>query len=387
MSSEISANPPPRAVLLALGLAAALGTGCPKSADTRRRAAPPVAEAAPAPAAAPAAVAALRDAPSTGMFPGRGPSVRPGIAWRVLVDGPLVHALATDGNAVFAVADGQVYCFGADGTERWRTRVGASGPPAVVDGGIAVSTNDDRVLVLDPATGLKVSEHPSGGPVSGPPLMLGSELVWVTEAGQVISAAGWAVTGSDSAVGGAGTDGERLFFGTQTGELVAVAAGGVAWRALMPGPATGRPAVKDGVVYGAYQGLVGQPGGVVAVDAASGSARWRTPIDRDPASSPSVSHMVLVPDRSGEMAGIDPVSGDRLWRAPVEGDLTTRPLLTRFSSYGGNADGRLHRFDPDDGGESWSVDLGATVSADPVLVGDRIVVGLADGSLVALGTL
>jgi outer membrane protein assembly factor BamB len=361
--------------------------GCPKSGTPRRQVGnAPVPAAEPGPATAGGPVVELTETPATGHFPGKGPTKRPSAPWRVVLDGPIVHPLATDGEAVFAVADGQVYCAEQDGSIRWRARVQADGPPAALAAGIAVSTLDDRVLVLDPQQGLKVSEHPSGGPLVGAPVALGDDLVWVTEAGQVVSAAGWAVTGSDSAVGGGTVSGDHLVFGTRTGELVAVTREGVAWRMVMPGPAAARPAIHDGVVYGVYEGLGGRPGGVAAVSLADGSPRWRTPLDRDPAASPSVAHVLLVPDRTGELAGLDLVSGDRIWRAPVEGDLITRPALGRYAAYVGNADGRLHRFDPDDGGETWSVQLGATVSSDPVILGDLLMVGLADGSLLTLAS-
>lgn len=396
MSSEKIANsrplgpawrPPTLIASIGLALAATTLLGCPRSGAPRRQvgtAPSRSAELAPAPATGP--TVRLADTPATGHFPGTGPAKRPSAPWRVVLDGPIVHALATDGDAVFAVADGQVYCAEQDGSIRWRARVQADGPPAVHAAGIAVSTIDDRVLVLDPQQGLKVSEHPSGGPLVGAPMTLGEDLVWVTEAGQVVSAAGWAVTGSDSAVGGGTVSGDHLVFGTRTGELVAVTRDGVAWRMIMPGPAAARPAIHNDVVYGVYEGLGGRPGGVAAVSLSDGSSLWRTPLDRDPAASPSVSHVLVVPDRAGELAGFDLTTGDRIWRAPVEGDLITRPALGRFASYVGNADGRLHRFDPDDGGETWSVQLGATVSSDPVILGDLLMVGLADGSLLTLAS-
>ena len=356
--------------------------GCPKQ-DAHRRQATPSERAAPPQKAPQSSV--LSDRNGAGVFAGSGPTGRPAIIWTAQLDGPIVHPLATDGTAVFAVSDGQVYCQEATGEARWRSRIGAMGPVAIVPQGVAVNTTDDRVLILDYERGLKVSEHPSGGPIVGAPLALGDDIVWVTESGQVISSTGWAVTASDSAVGGLSGDGSRVYFGTLTGEVVAVDKVGVQWRTVMPGPAVGRPAIRDGTLYAAYTGLEGQPGGVVAINAYDGEFRWRTPLDRDPATGPSVSHALLIPDRTGEMVGIDPISGDRLWIAPVEGDLITRPALTRFAAFGGNADGRLHRFDPDDGGEAWSIQLGATASADPVVIGNTIIIGLADGTLIAVG--
>ncbi len=60
------------------------------------------------------------------------------------------------------------------------------------------------------------------------------------------------------------------------------------------------------------------------------------------------------------------------------------PALGDQVVYAGNADGRMHRVDLHDGGEAWSVSMGATITGDPLLVDGMLVVGLTDGRVVAL---
>ena len=82
------------------------------------------------------------------------------------------------------------------------------------------------------------------------------------------------------------------------------------------------------------------------------------PLSEDPAAAPTLDHTLVVAD---EAAGYSPSNprmehwlGPPKWSAPA-----TAPAFGQFGLYIGNADGRLHRFDPDDGGEVWSIQLGA----------------------------
>jgi outer membrane protein assembly factor BamB len=325
----------------------------------------------------PASGAGLSDDP--------GPLRRPAERWRQRLDGPVLHPLSTDGRQIYAVAAGRVYAVDAAGADRWRSQVGAVGPATPTPGGVAVPTSEGQLLVLDAERGLRSAAHTAGGSVVGAPLPRGDDLVWANERGQVLSASGFGLSASDSTAGGLSADDGQLYMVTTTGELIAIAGSRVAWRAVMPGPGVGRPAVAGDTVYAAYAAVSGRPGGIVAAARADGRSLWRAPLDDGPVTGPSVGSVLVVPDESGALRALDRETGDRLWDAPVEGALNTRPLITQGSVFVGNADGRVHRFDPDDGGEAWSVDLGATVSADPVLLGDLLVVGLSDGSLVGLG--
>lgn len=313
------------------------------------------------------------------------PSGNPYEAWRVDLGTALVHPLSTDGQAVYGTGNGEVFSVGADGGERWRTRVQATGGLSVRAAGVSVPTTDETFIDLDPGRGTIEATHVAGGVVMGRGVPVGGELVWVTDAGKVIAESGWMVPASDSAVGVPSSDDLQIYFGTRTGEVVAASRARVRWRAVLPGPIVGGLISADGLVFAAYTGELGRPGGVAAMAADTGTVAWRMPLTEDPAAAPALGRLLIVPDRAGEVVALHPATGDVAWRTDIGGSPSTAPAIGQFGLYVGNADGRLHRFDPDDGGEVWSIQLGATPSADPVLLPGLVVVGLADGSLVAVG--
>lgn len=318
-------------------------------------------------------------------YKAKDPAGSPRVAWRVDLGTPLVHPLMTDGQAIYTTGNGEVFSVDAAGAERWRARVEASAGVSVRASGVAVPTTQDTILELELERGTIARTHVAGGVVAGHPLPLQGELVWVTDGGQVVAESGWMAPGSDSALGTPSADDMHVYFGTRTGEVVAASRARARWRAILPGPIVGGLVSADGMVFAAYIGAMGRPGGVAAIAADSGTVAWRIPLTEDPIAGPALGRILVVPDRSGEVVGLDPATGDVLWRSEVAGAPSTSAAFGEFGLYIGNADGRLHRFDPDDGGEIWSIQLGATPSADPIMLDGLVVVGLTDGSLVAVG--
>jgi outer membrane protein assembly factor BamB len=68
----------------------------------------------------------------------------------------------------------------------------------------------------------------------------------------------------------------------------------------------------------------------------------------------------------------------------VAGGLSAAPAITELGLYAGGSDGRVYRLDLADGGEVWQVEVGAAVTADPVIVDDMLVLGLSNGDVVGL---
>ena len=371
--------------VLRVGLAAALLTACGPKASPQRRVVTGVVSESSTETPPDQVDPTYNWATGARHFEARDPAGSPRVAWRVDLGTPLVHPLMTDGSTVYGAGSGEVFAVAADGTERWRARVDATGGVSVREAGVAVPTTRDTVVELDRDRGTITRTHVAGGVVTGHPVPLLGELLWVTDNGEVIADAGWMAPGSDSAIGTPSSDEEHIYFGTRTGEVVAASRARARWRTVLPGPVVGGLVSADGMVFAAYVGELGRPGGVVAIAADSGTVAWRIPLNSDPASGPALGRLVVVPDRSGEIVGLDPATGDVMWRAEVAGSPSTTPAFGEFGLYVGNADGRLHRLDPDDGGEIWSIDLGATPSASPVVLPGQVVVGLSDGSLVAVG--
>ena len=309
----------------------------------------------------------------------------PRTAWSHRLDGPITQELVADGDDIFVIVDGRVHCFDPRGVERWRSAVGASGPPWVDGDQLLVAGPAGQVLALNRADGLVRATLPSGGSLVGPPFPIEGAPAWATDSGTVRGAAGWLVQATDSVTHSPASDGWVYFMPTATAELISGQSDRVRWRAVLPGPAPSPPLRGPDSVFTPYAGAQGGPGGVMALNPDTGMERWRTPLEGSPVGGLAFGGSVFVGDSEAGVVALDPATGAVRWSAPVDGSISTAPILSAYGLFVGNADGRVHRFDPDDGGESWSVHLGATVSSGPVVVGDVVVVGLIDGNLVAIG--
>ena len=337
---------------------------------------PPVEEAPPPPAPPP---------PSgwwTGAWPGDPLLESPTEAWSRMLPGPVTEPLATDGDRLYAVVEGRVYALDASGNPLWNVRPIASGGVSATALGPAVGTENGNLLVLDPTNGATVKTTLAGGPVRGQPVDLATSVAWVTLHGAVASTANWGQEAGASAGGRAAADGELVYVATLEGELVCVDAHGVRWRAVLPGAAAEGPTLDAEREYVPIAAASGKPGGVIAFDR-QGKELWRHQTEFGPAAPLSVGAWVYVPDRDGHVYALDRETGKEAWSAEGFAEFTSQPLLLGDQAYVGNGDGFLYRIDSD-GGVVWKARLGAPVTGDPVMLRGRLVVGLANGRIVAL---
>ncbi len=357
--------------------------GCGGGATVPVRVAPDMAGPAPelVPIAWPAPPA---DAWRSGQFAGTPIGQSPSEVWSRMLPGPIIEPVTSDGERVYAVAEGRVYCFDLDGAALWNIRTRASGGVGITDQGPVVGTEAGTVVVLDPKTGATLRTLPAGGSVRGLPVQLVTEIAWVTVHGGVGSSAGdWGREVALSAAGGVAADGDTLFVTSLEGALLAVDRTGVLWQAELPGAAVEGAALDADHVYVPISSSTGQPGGVLAFDRA-GNEVWRHQTTFQPAGPLAVGRHVYVPDKDGHVYALDRATGERAWAAEGFGEFSAQPALIEGQVYAGNGDGNLYRLDGDDGGVVWKVPLGASVTGDPVYVRGRLFVGLANGRLVAL---
>lgn len=317
--------------------------------------------------------------------PDRGPARAGEELWRLGIDRPVLEALGTDGEQVWASVEGEVLALGPGGAELWRADVRAQGAVIASDEGPAVASSDGVIVVLRPTDGITRRAWPTGGDVAGSPVSVGGELAWVTRAGSVVAASGWVVDTGVRASGGGASDGETLFFGGREGVLLAVGAGAERWRVDLPGPAIGHPVVNGGRVLVAYGAGTGHSGGVSMRDGATGEELWRWAIGFEPAAPPAWGGAIFVPDMGGVLRALDPEDGAELWRTSGQTAYSATPIATPLSVYAVEVTGRVTRLDPDDGGEVWVTDLASAATGTPAVLGDTLVVGLANGAIVGLG--
>ncbi|HVD69236.1 MAG TPA: PQQ-binding-like beta-propeller repeat protein [Actinomycetota bacterium] len=188
------------------------------------------------------------------------------------------------------------------------------------------------------------------------------------------------------------------YLGVNGGTIYAVdlAKGKVAWTAELGRPVATQPAFTDGTVVVGLQASREEPHPtVVALDASTGEERWRAD-DQSQAAIVSTASIadgtVYVAFTGGQESSIDAFAldtGGRRWRTrfPRFFDLTasTPPVVTDDAVYVTDAQGETYRLDPATGTRVWEFALNEGVlRTAPIAVGDHVLVGTIDGSLVAL---
>ena len=358
------------------------------------------------------------DAAHSGHYEGGGERIV-GLQWRVPTDGDVIATPVVSAGVVY-VGSGSGVMYAVDertGDPRWTVNLASpiESSAAVANGLVYVGTRDGRLHALETATGRQKWSVPTGALVPFP---------WGHESGDV-----W--TSSLTIANG------LVLFGGGDGFLYGVSAkaGSVLWRAKTGGRirsapavvdkrayvasfdgcvyaldvATGRqiwhydtegarlksgdfgfdrrsiqssPAVSDGVVYvGARDGFI------YAIDAATGTLRWR--VDHHISwinSSPAVDNDVLYAGSSDAhfLQAVDVTTGKELWKAPSDGIVWSSPAVAGRFVYWGDGPGRVHMTDRTTGTDVASFRTGSQIFSSPVIDGDLLFIGSGDGGIYAL---
>jgi eukaryotic-like serine/threonine-protein kinase len=333
------------------------------------------------PATGAPATVGFRGAARNGWFAGALPRTRPAALWTFATGGPVRSSpLFVDGTVFFGSGDGNLYAVdAATGRERWRFSTGApvDGSPAYTArraGGalVVVASRDGFLHAIDAATGRERWK-----------LALGTELPFHW---------GWDFILSTPAV-----DGDRLYVGSGSGEVLAVeaASGKVIWRHATAARVRSSPTVADGVVYvGSFDGYL------YALDAATGGERWKfategTKLDSATAGfdrqsiqgSPAVSaDQVVIGGRDGMFYGVDRATGTQRWRMDHGMPwVIASPAIADGKAVVGSSDGRfVTAVDLAAGKEVWRSRTGSNQLSSPAVGGGVVVVGDFTGAVIAL---
>ncbi|MFN3823523.1 MAG: PQQ-binding-like beta-propeller repeat protein [Pseudorhodobacter sp.] len=185
---------------------------------------------------------------------------------------------------------------------------------------------------------------------------------------------------SDQSGGGLAYGGGRLAVTTGYGEVLALdpASGAVIWRQKVDAPASGAPAVADGLVF-----AVGRDGAAWAIRLADGRVDWRLPgvpsrTGMIGAAGPAIGdRTVLLPFGNGEVVAALRAGGERVWNAQVQGrrlgrgytfmsDITGDPVIDGAVTYIGNQSGRTVAVDSATGTRRWTATEAAYGPVVPV---------------------
>ncbi|HVK82879.1 MAG TPA: PQQ-binding-like beta-propeller repeat protein [Kofleriaceae bacterium] len=266
-------------------------------------------------------------------------------------------------------ANGWFYALkAANGSVRWRKRIGAVGSaPLVLGTSLYVGTSDGVLIALDAQTGEERWRYASRGPIEQQPAATTELIIFSNEADQVIAVD--AITGKFKwqyktetpeeytlrGHAGVNVDGDLVYAGFSNGTLAALRrdTGSLAWSASLKGDADrfmdvdATPLVIDDKVYASSSS-----GGVYALDKTTGLVRWRLPF-----------WDAAMPSSTGNVGGLAS-DGRRLY-------VSVADLGTYALDLGGNV---LWRVGAKGGGEP----------ATPVIYDDVLVYSLAkDGMFIA----
>ncbi|NOY27306.1 MAG: PQQ-binding-like beta-propeller repeat protein, partial [Oligoflexia bacterium] len=319
---------------------------------------------------------------------GRGVIRQPEIRWRLTLGGPITTPLTVGKTGIWAVAGGKLNLVDGRGRLQLSKALAATTAVSLSPDGPVFGSADGALLAVSASTGEITLAWAGSGRARGGAVPLDSGLVWASSDGVVRHTVTGQMATLLTVTAQPASDGQRAYFQTQSGVLVAMDTTGTVWRAPIAGPGAGAPLVGDGLVYAAWDSFRGQPGGVMAVLPETGRQVWSVTLDAPPSASMAFpSGSLLVPLSDGTLLCLDPTTGSQRWATRLGPDpLTTPPLVAGHSAWVGDSGGRLHRVDLDDGGEAWSLQVGAPISSGPELAWDLILVGLSSGELVAIGS-
>lgn len=287
-------------------------------------------------------------------------------------DGAIFGApAAADGIVSFTSMDGHAYGVDVQSAEQvWHLQPGeAATSPAIAEGTVYIAGGDNVLYALDSRTGRRrwmFDTGPWGGD-SSPVVVDG--VVYV----------------------GGGADGLSL---EPTSHLYAFDArnGGVLWRFATAGQGVGSsPAVADGRVY-----FVAPDETLVALDAASGTERWRFAVEPtvaayEPHASPAVADgVVYFVSGPGRVYALDARTGRLRWRSEARVPVPPPPGSAPAVSHGlvyvadwSGARSRLLAIDAGTGKTRWefagsSIDKSPAVAGDMLYVADRMTLRALD---------
>ncbi|MES0329221.1 MAG: PQQ-binding-like beta-propeller repeat protein, partial [Dehalococcoidales bacterium] len=202
---------------------------------------------------------------------------------------------------------------------------------------------------------------------------------------------------------GVAVAGDRLYFGSSDGKLVALDAanGNPDWQVSLAGDdgggglscATGGssvgiyglPLVADELVY-----VSGYNGRIYAINADSGTLRWQYPREGDNALEPITGGVVLSGDNiyfgsfDGNIYALSAATGDLEWQFTTGNRVWGTPVISDGRVYIGSFDSMFYALDATSGSHLWAFDAGAAVASTAQVVDDTVFFGSLDRTFYAI---
>ncbi len=227
---------------------------------------------------------------------------------------------------------------------------------------------------------------PSPLPAGRWPTYLGSQRrdAYAREAAPDTPAVAWRSDAGDGVIAPLVLDGPMLFVPSTNRLALALSAqsGKAYWTRLLAGAPTGGMVEAGGLLFMATEGGAG--GTVTALPVAGGKARWSRDAPYSPHSPLLRGDTLVVATETGAVMALATADGALLWRARLPAGVAATPIgLPGGGLALAAADDSLYVLDPETHAIAARAPLGGTVSAEPTLAGDTLIVPLGTGDVAA----
>lgn len=348
------------------------------------------------------------NAARTGVTDQPGPTTQPRILWQTTIEQELFAPIVFGDQLIVCSRSGVVATLdAATGAVVRQAAVsgGISGPAAVSSASIFVPGADGTIRVLNARNGRERWNAFFGGSPSSPALI--GDIVVVASSRVSVDGGGgpfnsaiaynaksgkklWQTYAEkDSFVSAVSIANDTVFVvcGRGTTEIFAYSLedGTSRWAQELFNFSLGSAAVSDDVVYIAYGYRIS--GSVAALDATTGALIWEAVGRPLPSTTAVVSDdAVYATDLKGILA-LDRATGTERWRVPSESVNYAGATVsgTTLYSTGGFQDQIIQAIDVTSGDILWKVDFEESVRWPPAVVGEMLIVSSDEGNVTAFG--
>ena len=321
-----------------------------------------------------------RGADGTGWSPGPAPEAPFRALWEIDTPGVVMASPAVVGDMVFITTEGGVAAGlkAENGETLWDYQIGSpsDSAPAVAGDTVYLGARNHRILALGQQDGQLRWERNLGNIVLGSAIVVDGTVYIGSTNGELEAldaATGeqrWSVKANGWVVGHPATDGSVVAT-TSLGERFITIDAETGRRRLTffsGTPVVGGPVIADGRAY-----FVTNRGGVWAVDPAAVSR----PFSR-------FAYIARFNFFYWRLLKTPPRQTGTVWVASAQGRVKYSPAYANGRLFIVNENNKVTAFDGAGGQELWEAQLEKAVVAEPVAAGDFLVLGTADGALIAL---
>lgn len=321
----------------------------------------------------------------SGVLAAQGPREFHRVKWSFPTGDRLVSSpVYADGLIYFGADDGNIYAVeAATGHQSWKHSTGGPVPtsPAIADGVLYAGSYDGRFYALNARTGATRWKISTGGERR----FEARGLHGMLPATQTIADPFDIYLSSPTVADGV------VYFGSGDGNIYALdaASGSLRWKYQTGDVVHASPAVADGVVYiGSWDSYF------YAIDAQTGKLKWRFHGGEDPAihnqvgfqSSAAVAGgIVYVGCRDSSLYALDAATGKQRWRFSTNSSwVITSPAVHEGKVYFATSDSSLYYVvDAATGQPILKIQDKAYIFSSPTVAGDVVLHGVLNGTLVA----